>query len=153
MIELKKAKRPVTELIWHCTATPAGREISVDQIRDWHKQRGWSDVGYHYIVHLDGTIEAGRPVDKVGAHVAGRNMGTIGAVYVGGIERDKLRAADTRTHKQKAAMLWLTKELAALYNLQRISGHSEYAAKACPSFNVRNSDLGNIPGYRKGRKV
>ena len=153
MIELKKTKRPVTELVWHCTATPAERPVTVDQIRDWHKARGWSDIGYHYIVHLDGRIEAGRPIDKIGAHVGGRNTGTIGAVYVGGIEKDKLRAADTRTKKQKAAMLWLTERLAEMYNLRQISGHNEYANKARPSFNVRNAELGNIPGYRKGKKL
>lgn len=151
-MQLKKAKRPVTELIWHCTATPEGRPVTVDQIDQWHKARGWSGIGYHYVVYLDGTVHVGRDVDKIGAHVAGRNSGTIGATYVGGVEKDKLKAKDTRTPAQKKAMRELTIQLAEMYRLKRISGHNEYAAKACPSFNVKADELGNIPGYRKGQR-
>lgn len=155
MIVLKKARRPVAGLIWHCAATPEGRHVTVDQIRAWHKARGWSDIGYHYVVLLDGTIVEGRPIEKLGAHVGGHNAGTIGAVYVGGVDKNTLRPKDTRTPKQKAAMLWLTKALADLYpGLNRISGHNEWTnAKACPSFKVPADDLGNIPGFKKGKRI
>jgi N-acetylmuramoyl-L-alanine amidase len=153
MIRLEKATRPIKELIWHCTATPAGRNVTVDQIRQWHKERGWQDIGYHYVVMLDGTVFSGRPINTVGAHVAGHNSGTIGAVYVGGVDADFLGAADTRTPAQKKAMLELTKALNRLYSFKRISGHNEYAPKACPSFKVTDDPLGNIPGFVKGRKV
>lgn len=154
MISLRKAKRPVSGLIWHCTATPEGRWTTVAEIRAWHKARGWSDIGYHYVVMLDGTICEGRPVEKIGAHVAGHNMGTIGCVYVGGIAKDTFKAKDTRTPKQKAAMLELTKALVGLYpSIKRISGHNEWAAKACPSFKVPADALGNIEGFRKGKRI
>ena len=152
-INLKKAGRPINELIWHCAATPEGRDFTVNDIRSWHRARGWSDIGYHFVVYRDGTIHEGRPIEQIGAHVAGRNTGTIGACYIGGVARDGKTAKDTRTHEQRAAMLWLTRELAKLYQLDRISGHRQFAAKACPSFDVRTDELGNIEGYERGRRV
>lgn len=146
LAEQPHARRKIEEIIVHCTATPEGREVSVDTIRGWHKARGWDDIGYHYVVHLDGTVEAGRPEAKVGAHVSGRNTGTLGIVYVGGVDADDLaRAEDTRTPEQKAALMALCRALVAKYpTITRISGHNEYAAKACPSFNVQTDPLGSI---------
>lgn len=151
-IQLRKTTRPINELIWHCSATPEGKDFTVADIRAWHRKRGWDDVGYHYVVYRDGSIHAGRPVEKVGAHVEGRNTGTIGAVYIGGTTKNGRYAKDTRTPEQREAMLWLTKELARMYALERVSGHNQYANKACPSFDVRRDELGNIPGYSQGRR-
>lgn len=151
-IALTKAARHVDELIWHCAATPEGKDFTVNDIRKWHKARGWNDIGYHYVVYRDGTIHTGRPVDQIGAHVAGYNAGTIGACYIGGVTADGARPKDTRTAAQKASMLWLTRELAKLYKLRRISGHNQYAAKACPSFDVRTDGLGNIAGFENGER-
>jgi len=148
-----KAKRSINELIWHCAATPEGKNFTVKDIDAWHKARGWSGIGYHYVVYRDGTIKAGRDIEKTGAHVEGRNNGTIGACYIGGLSRNGKAAKDTRTAAQRAAMLWLTKKLAATYGLARISGHNQYAQKACPSFDVRTDELGNIPGYKRGKKT
>lgn len=128
--------RDINEIIVHCTATPEGKDYSVATIDKWHKARGWSGIGYHFVVHLDGTVERGRPVEKVGAHVAGRNAKTIGAVYVGGVERDGKTPKDTRTPAQKISLTNLLKELVAKYAITKISGHNEYAAKACPSFDA-----------------
>lgn len=127
--------RPINELIWHCTATPEGREVSVREINTWHKARGWKGIGYHFVVHLDGTVENGRPVEEVGAHVEGHNTGTIGAVYVGGTDAKGV-AKDTRTEAQKKAMLKLSQELTEKFKLKKITGHREYAAKACPCFDA-----------------
>lgn len=148
-----KAKRPINELIWHCAATPEGKDYTVKDIDTWHKARGWSGIGYHYVVYRDGTIKAGRDIEKIGSHVAGRNENTIGACYIGGLSRNGKSAKDTRTAAQRASMLWLTKKLAETYGLARISGHNQYASKACPSFDVRNDELGNILGYRRGKKT
>ena len=71
--EQPKAKRSVVEVIVHCTATPEGRDVSVETIRSWHKQRGWKDIGYHYVVMLDGTVKPGRPEAQVGAHVVSQD--------------------------------------------------------------------------------
>ena len=107
---LKKTNRKITEIIVHCTATPEGQAKTVDDIRREHKAQGWSDIGYHYLVYLDGTVHEGRDVDIAGAHASGHNTHSIGVCYVGGVENrpgvayKDLKAKDTRTEKQKAAM-------------------------------------------------
>lgn len=140
-----KAKRFITEVIVHCTATPEGRNVSVQTIREWHKANGWSDIGYHWVVLLDGTVQAGRPESLVGAHVAGRNANTLGVVYVGGVAKDGKTPKDTRTPAQKAALLAHVKALIERYpTIAKVSGHNQYAAKACPSFDVRKDELGKL---------
>lgn len=128
--------RAIEELIWHCTATPEGREVTVGEIDRWHRDRGWAGIGYHMVVHLDGTVSPGRPVAKTGAHVTGKNARTLGYVYVGGITRDG-KSKDTRTPEQRETMWRITKEAIAKYKLKRISGHREYAKKDCPCFDAR----------------
>jgi N-acetylmuramoyl-L-alanine amidase len=97
--------RDINKIIVHCTATPEGRETSVADIRSWHKQRGWSDIGYHYVVQLDGTVNEGRPVEIAGAHVKGQNKNSIGITYVGGVDKRLLTPKDTRTKEQKESLL------------------------------------------------
>jgi peptidoglycan hydrolase-like protein with peptidoglycan-binding domain len=79
-LQLLDTARPITEIIVHCTATPEGKHFTVDDVRAWHKARGWSDIGYHYLVYPDGRVMLGRPVGQVGSHVAGHNTGTIGVL-------------------------------------------------------------------------
>jgi len=129
--------RKLDRIIVHCTATPEGRHVDVDTIRDWHKARGWSDVGYHFVVYLDGSVHVGRDVAKVGAHVAGHNATTIGVVYVGGTDAAG-KAKDTMNDAQETAVVNLVKSLRAKYGPLTLHGHNEYAAKACPSFKVKD---------------
>lgn len=140
-----KATRPIHTIIVHCTATPEGRAVSVATIRKWHNDQGWSDIGYHYVVHLDGTIEAGRPESVIGSHVANHNTGSIGIVYVGGTDKAG-KPKDTRTVAQKAALVDLCKALIKKYpSIKKVAGHNDYTnAKACPSFKVGNDPLGKI---------
>ncbi|MFC3693434.1 N-acetylmuramoyl-L-alanine amidase [Chenggangzhangella methanolivorans] len=140
-----KTSRSIKEIIYHCAATPEGRSVSVETIRGWHAERGWKDIGYHYVVLLDGTIAAGRPEAQVGAHVEGHNAGTLGICYVGGLAADGKTAKDTRTPAQKAALLAIGRALIKKYpTIAKVSGHNEYAQKACPSFNVRRDALGAL---------
>jgi hypothetical protein len=130
--------RDIHTLVWHYTATPAGREVSVDEIRQWHRQRGFRDVGYHKVVHLDGSVSEGRPESQVGAHVGGRNTGTLGYCYVGGLPKTGgNKGRDTRTPAQKATMERLTREAIARYGLTDVCGHRDLAATQCPAFDVR----------------
>ena len=94
--------RTITLLVVHCTATPAGRPVGRDTVDSWHRQRGWSGIGYHYLVSLDGIVETGREEARVGAHCQHHNAHSIGICYVGGTDREG-RPADTRTEAQRLA--------------------------------------------------
>ena len=129
--------RAINKIIVHCTATPEGRHTTVEDIRLWHKAQGWSDIGYHYVVYLDGSIHPGRPIEVAGAHTKGLNKNSIGVVYVGGIDAMNFKPKDTRTAAQKEALDCLLNELMSTYKGATLHGHNEFAAKACPSFNVQ----------------
>ena len=132
--------RKINKIIIHCTATPEGRDYSVAQIRDWHvKGNGWSDIGYHFVIDRNGTVHKGRPIEKIGAHTTGQNATSIGIAYIGGITNDgKKTPKDTRTPAQRVALVNLVKELKATFGENvTVHGHNEFAAKACPSFNVK----------------
>lgn len=133
---LKRSKRRITKIIVHCTATPEGRHYTVDDIRKWHRQRGFSDIGYHYVVYLDGSVHLGRDVDISGAHCTNHNSNSIGICYVGGVAMDGKTPKDTRTKEQKAALMSLLKDLRRMYPEACIHSHSDYANKACPSFDA-----------------
>jgi len=141
-----KAVRPIWEIVIHCTATPEGRDVSVDTIRGWHQKRGFTDIGYHYVVALDGTIQPGRPEANIGAHVMGHNAGTIGISYVGGVDA-KMQPKDTRTPAQRDALMAACRALIAKYpSIAKVSGHNAYdQGKACPSFLVEDDPLSDIP--------
>lgn len=107
------------------------------EVDRWHKARGFSCIGYHYLIGLDGKVEVGRPEERVGAHCVGHNTTSIGVCYVGGLARDGKTTKDTRTDAQRAALLTLLSDLRRRYPAARIHGHNEFAAKACPCFNAK----------------
>jgi N-acetylmuramoyl-L-alanine amidase len=129
--------REIDKIIVHCTATPECRPTTVEDVRRWHLDRGWSDIGYHYLISLDGSIHEGRPVEKQGAHVSGHNKGSIGIVYVGGLDKDTFEAKDTRTEEQKEALLDLIKTLKRMHTEATVHGHNEFSSKACPCYDVK----------------
>ena len=134
---LIKSKRNIKEIIVHCTATPEGRPVTIKEITNWHKQRGFSTIGYHYVVMLDGSVQNGRDVNVSGAHCTNHNSISIGVCYVGGCDKN-MNAKDTRTDTQKRALLDLLKRLRTMYPTAKIYGHRDFANKACPSFDARN---------------
>lgn len=127
--------RTINEIIIHCSATQAGRNVSVDEIRAWHRARGFRDIGYHYVITLDGTVHPGRPIEQAGAHCLGHNSHSIGICYVGGLDVDGT-PADTRTAAQRAALTHLVTRLIARHPRATVHGHREFARKACPCFDV-----------------
>ena len=128
--------RKIEKIIIHCSATVEGVNVSTSTIKRWHVQgRGWSDIGYHYIIPLDGEIEYGRELARSGAHCKGENENSIGICYIGGLS-DKKRAKDTRTEAQKEALVNILKTLTHIYPEATIHSHFEYANKACPCFNA-----------------
>ncbi len=129
--------RAIKKIIVHCADTPEGRDDRAADIKRWHtEERGWSDIGYHYVVDLDGTIEPGRPIEKAGSHCSGHNADSIGVCYIGGCDK-KMQPKDTRTDAQKASLLLLLKYLVAKYPGVTIYGHRDFANKSCPSFDAK----------------
>jgi len=142
--------KQLTYLVIHCTATPEGREVSADEIRRWHtspkpKGRGWKQVGYSDIIHLDGTVENLVPYNdddvvdtwEITNGASGINSISRHVVYAGGVSADDVKKAkDTRTWLQELAMITYVKETIARHPNIKVAGHNQFAQKACPSFNV-----------------
>lgn len=136
--KLGYANRSISTIILHCSATPEGKDYSVSTIKQWHLQRGFGDIGYHYVIYRDGTIVTGRNIDKIGAHCTGHNTGSIGICYVGGLDKDGKTPKDTRTDSQKKSLIKLVLELMDTYCIPKsnIFCHYQFANKACPSFKI-----------------
>lgn len=128
--------RAIKEIIVHCSATPEGKDYTVNQIDQWHRQRGFDCIGYHYVIYRDGTVHKGRDEQRIGAHCKGHNANSIGVCYIGGCATDGKTPKDTRTAAQKAALVKLLRELRQRYPKAIIHGHRDFAAKACPSFDA-----------------
>lgn len=127
--------RHITKLIVHCSATPEGKDFTTADIKRWHLERGFSDIGYHYVIYRDGSINEGRDVQISGAHCTNHNTNSIGICYIGGVDTLN-NPKDTRTKEQKQSLIELLCALKKLYPKATIHGHCEFAKKACPSFNA-----------------
>lgn len=136
--------RSLSEIIIHCTATDAdwrkGSKTSskVSEVRKWHVEgNGWSDIGYHFLIDRDGTIAKGRPLERTGAHTKGHNTDSIGIALFGGRTSDANdKFADNFTEDQDRALRGLISDMKGKYGQMTISGHNQYAAKACPGFHA-----------------
>ena len=136
------ARYPVTEIILHCADTRpewmAGHPLAekVAEIRRWHvQQRGWRDIGYHWVIDRDGAVAHGRSETEIGAHVEGHNRGTIGICLLGGYGAtadDPFESNFTTT--QAAVARRLIEEIKGRAAIRKVSGHNDYATKACPGF-------------------
>ena len=136
MAKVQFKPRVTTEAIFvHCSATKPTMNVGLREIRQWHKEMGWLDVGYHFIIKRDGTIEEGRPVDVVGSHVKGWNERSVGVCLVGGIDEKGKHSANF-TPAQMSSLRNKLDELKAVYNVP-IMAHHDVAAKACPSFDLQ----------------
>jgi N-acetylmuramoyl-L-alanine amidase len=132
--------RRIEQVVVHCAATRPTLDVGVKEIRQWHRQQDWSDIGYHWVVRRDGTVEAGRREELVGAHVLGHNQHTIGICLVGGLDSTGEPAPEF-TPEQFASLRVLLTEILARYDLpdEAVLGHRDFpgVSKACPSFDVR----------------
>ena len=144
--------RDIKKLIVHCSATPEFKDFDVEDIREWHvKGNGWSDIGYHYIITLDGIVQEGRPVDKKGAHCFGHNSDSIGVCYIGGMDKDMKEWKDTRTQNQIDSLYNLLQELKMEYPDAKVFGHRDFTdKKSCPSFNTYKEYL-SISNYNESQ--
>ncbi|MBR4114412.1 MAG: N-acetylmuramoyl-L-alanine amidase [Bacteroidales bacterium] len=128
--------RKIDKIIIHCSATKPNQACTVELIDQWHKARGFDQIGYHYVIYQDGSLHEGRPVSKVGAHCVGQNTNSIGICYVGGLDMNG-NAKDTRTEAQKKTLRKVVNQLKQTFPNATVHGHNEFANKACPCFNVR----------------
>lgn len=141
--------RKVNLIVIHCSDTYVTMDIGAAEIRRWHtdpppKGRGWADIGYHFVIRRDGTVQTGRDTDhdgdiyeEVGAHVEGYNKNSIGICMVGGKAHDG-KPEDNFTMKQFQSLETLLRVIKADYPKATIHGHREFNhAKACPSFDVQ----------------
>jgi N-acetylmuramoyl-L-alanine amidase len=141
--------KPIKYLIIHCTATPEGREVSSDEIRRWHlspkpQGRGWKQVGYTDLFHLNGGIERlvknneDAFVDgwEITNGVAGLNSHSRHIVYAGGLTADGKKAKDTRTLMQREVLKTYVLDFVKRFPGVQVAGHNQFDNKACPSFNV-----------------
>ena len=142
----------IQRIVIHCTATPQGREVSVDEIRRWHLSpppvgHGWKHFGYHALVHLDGTISYLQKLptsifmtsECVANGAAGFNHTSIHVAYVGGLMVGSLKPFDTRTYAQRIALSRLVQKLRDKYGNLPVVGHRDLPGvkKACPSFDAK----------------
>ena len=135
---------PVNEIVVHCSATRpdwmagSGLAAQVAEIRRWHMQdNGWKDIGYHWIIGRDGKILPGRAETTIGAGVVGHNNGVIHVTLIGGAgSAETDRFADHFTPSQDVTLRQQLQAIGMRTQIRRISGHNEWAAKACPGFTV-----------------
>ncbi len=147
----------IDAIIIHCSATKDGQDIKAGDIDRMHKSRGFNQIGYNYVINIDGTVETGRPLSINGAHCSSKdgrgstyNTHSIGICYIGGLDKYG-KPADTRTSEQKASLIKLINRLCQEYNIIELLGHRDTSPdfnndgivepsewiKSCPCFNVR----------------
>lgn len=121
-------------IIVHCSATYAHQDTTAKDIDRWHKQRGWSGIGYHFVIRRNGYMEAGRPLDKPGAHAKGFNH-EMGVCLIGGLGEDG-EPEDNFTTEQFETL----RALVSLRPELEVVGHCDLpgVTKSCPCFNVKS---------------
>ena len=132
------AMQNISLITVHYTATYDDQDIGAREIRRMHLDRGWRDIGYHLVIRLDGTVEQGRPMHQVGAHVGGRNTGNIGICYIGGLKRatGPNVGHNTMTKAQEKALIGEIRALLKKHPNAQVEGHRDLAATQCPGFDV-----------------
>jgi N-acetylmuramoyl-L-alanine amidase len=134
-----KRRLSTDTLVIHCAETPPKWDEGVNTVREWHiLERGWIDVGYHIFIKRDGTIQSGRPIWSVGAHVEGHNSTSIGVCMAGGCNA-KDQEENNFTDAQWESLIKTVKMLTHTYLITVICGHRDFkgVTKYCPSFDVK----------------
>jgi N-acetylmuramoyl-L-alanine amidase len=133
--------RATTEyLVIHCSATPPSMDVGEEDIRTWHKAKGWIDIGYNIVIRRNGIIEIGRPLDYAGAHVEGYNNRALGICLVGGTDNNQ-KAENNFTVSQWKSLILALKFCRCVWPTAKITGHRDLILpgqpmKECPSFDV-----------------
>ena len=128
-------KRTKTEMIVLHHA--AAKSCSPQDIHSWHINRGWSGVGYHFIVRKDGQIYRGRPENMVGAHATNYNSKSIGICFEGDYTVESMPKAQLEAGKELVAYL------KDKYKITNIKAHRDLMATSCPGQNFPFDEIAN----------
>ena len=128
----QKPAREIDRVFLHCSASDRDEHDDVAVMRSWHvDERGWDDVGYHYFIKKDGTVQPGRDLEKTPAAQRGHNTGSV-AICLHGL------AVGRFTRDQYLSLIALCGEIDdALDGMASFHGHCEVSSKACPVFPYR----------------
>lgn len=131
--------RIIDKIVIHCSATKPSQDFGYQHIYKMHINRGFSDIGYHYIIKRDGELQPGRDENKPGAHVAGHNLNSIGICLIGGVN-EKMKAENNFTEAQWATLEPLVANLLTNHPHAEVLGHRDFPGvkKDCPCFDVRS---------------
>lgn len=144
----------IDQIILHYSETKPIQNIDIEDIRRWHKEKGWIDVGYHFFVKRNGIIQRGRPLNVTGAHTLGQNSGSIGICWEGGVDEDGTIGVDNRTKKQIHSLNILISSILVTLQPDRIKirGHRDYSGKLCPAFDANKEYGWLVDTYRNPSK-
>ena len=128
--------REINLIVVHCAATPPSMDIGANEIRDWHTEKGWSDIGYHNVIRRNGALEHGRDLAIPGAHAKGFNKHSLGICLIGGVNEDN-EPEDNFTDAQMVTLRGYLDTMSEVFDIE-IKGHRDLpnVNKACPSFYV-----------------
>lgn len=123
------------KVTFHVSDSPRDRGDDAKAIDRWHRQRGFNQIGYHFLILPNGDVQIGRSLNLMGAHVIGQNRGNIGICFIGG-----WRGEDTRTEEQTKTMAWMILTFVQHgIKQEEIKGHRDYdKQKSCPNFCVQS---------------
>lgn len=141
-------------IVVHCSATKPSHNVTAQTVREWHIAKGWADIGYHFFIQRDGTIEVGRHPDEVGAHVAGHNTDSVSVCLAGGLTEAGSsfdNRVDLFTTMQWTSAKLVVAVLKRMYPFAAVCGHRDLSPdmnhdgkitppewlKTCPGFNAQ----------------
>jgi N-acetylmuramoyl-L-alanine amidase len=140
-------KHPFKFLILHCSATPEGRSVTAQTVRNWHTKpkpigRGWNRVGYSDLILLDGNrhqfIKHNSDIwiddNEITNGVVGMNSVSRHICYIGGLTADGKQSKNTLTDAQNATLSSIISEVLSYNPDVLICGHNQFSNKMCPSF-------------------
>lgn len=133
LTDIRPVTRPFDTVFIHCSASDYSEHDSAKVIDNWHRARGFSEIGYHFFIRRDGEIQAGRSLEKMPAAQKGYNLNTV-AICVHGLTKDRFK------QEQKTALLALCLRLNNLKDNSLIfRGHCEVEkGKTCPVFDYKD---------------
>lgn len=151
------ARQRTDLIVFHCSATKPSQHIGAAQITEWHLAKGWTAIGYHFVITRAGDLELGRPVHEVGAHVAGFNGASVGVCMVGGL--DERGNSLVNAPNQFTAAQWNTAKvllayLRKLYPDARVCGHRDLSPDANKDGKIQQQEwLKTCPGFDAAREL